>query len=47
MDDKEAFDLLRQCVAFGSAKSPYVLTDSQEFDLFEFLSKLEEEHGRG
>lgn len=41
MTDDEKFELLRQCVTFGSATSPYVLTDDQEFELYDFLSNLQ------
>lgn len=41
MTDDEKFELLRQCVAFGSAMSPYVLTDDQESELYDFLSDLQ------
>lgn len=42
MDRKEAFEKLRRCIAFGSATSPYVLTDAEEFELYDFLSDLED-----
>lgn len=41
MSREEMFVKLRECVAFGSANSPYVLTDDEEDDLLDFLFELE------
>lgn len=43
MAEKKAFALLRECVAFASATSPYVITDEQEFDLYDFINMLQDE----
>lgn len=43
MTREEAFEKLRRCIAFGSATSPYVLTDAEEMELYDFLNTLEEQ----
>lgn len=42
MNQEEKFKKIRECIAFGSAQSPYVLTDAEEIELYDFLDELED-----